>query len=56
MLMMQAYSDYPEACAKAEDPTTRGSHFYDEAKRLLDKEEGRISLPTVQGLGVLWTW
>ncbi|KAK1148200.1 hypothetical protein N8T08_010846 [Aspergillus melleus] len=50
-----AYSDYPEACAKAEDPTTRGSHFYDEAKRLLEKEEGRITLPTVQGLGVLWS-
>ncbi|KAL4751027.1 hypothetical protein BDW72DRAFT_174562 [Aspergillus terricola var. indicus] len=28
--------------------------LYTEAKRLLDKEEGRISLPTVQALSVLW--
>ncbi|THC94082.1 hypothetical protein EYZ11_006452 [Aspergillus tanneri] len=52
---LQAYSDYPEAYAKAGDVSSRGSNFYDEAKRLLDKEEGRISLPTVQGLGVLWS-
>lgn len=32
------------------------TNFYMEAKRLLDKEEGRISLPTVQALSVLWMW
>ncbi|KAE8313847.1 hypothetical protein BDV41DRAFT_246749 [Aspergillus transmontanensis] len=48
------YSDYPEAYAVPGDVSSKGAHFYDEAKRLLDKEEGRISLPTVQGIGVLW--
>ncbi|GAB1198566.1 hypothetical protein APSETT444_007892 [Aspergillus pseudonomiae] len=48
------YSDYPEAYAVPGDVSSKGAHFYNEAKRLLDKEEGRISLPTVQGIGVLW--
>ncbi|KAE8375266.1 C6 transcription factor [Aspergillus bertholletiae] len=48
------YSDYPEAYAVPGDVSSKGAHFYDEAKRLLDKEEGRISLPTVQGIGVFW--
>ena len=34
----------------------QGARFYNEAKRLLDKEEGRITLATAQGLGVLWIW
>ncbi|GKZ24284.1 hypothetical protein AbraIFM66951_011192 [Aspergillus brasiliensis] len=50
-----AYSDYPEAYAIPGDAASKGARFYEEAKRLLDKEEGRITLPTVQGLGVLWT-
>ncbi|KAG2412986.1 hypothetical protein HFD88_010545 [Aspergillus terreus] len=49
-----SYSDYPEAYAVPGDVSSKGTHFYNEAKRLLDKEEGRITLPTVQGLGVLW--
>ncbi|KAF5856375.1 hypothetical protein ETB97_007477 [Aspergillus alliaceus] len=49
-----AYSNYPEAYAVPGDPSSKGAHFYDEAKRLLDKEEGRITLPAVQGIGVLW--
>ncbi|RAL03229.1 putative C6 transcription factor [Aspergillus ibericus CBS 121593] len=49
-----AYSDYPEIYAIPGDPSSKGARFYEEAKRLLDKEEGRITLPTVQGLGVLW--
>lgn len=52
----QAYSDYPEAYARPGDAASKGARFYEEAKRLLDKEEGRITLPTVQGLGVLWAW
>ncbi|EAW12869.1 putative C6 transcription factor [Aspergillus clavatus NRRL 1] len=43
-----AYSDGPEALAQ-------GARFYNEAKRLLDKEEGRYTLVTAQGIGVLWT-
>ncbi|PKY01065.1 C6 transcription factor [Aspergillus campestris IBT 28561] len=50
-----AYSDYPEAYAIPGDVASKGAHFFDEAKRLLEREEGRITLPTVQGLGVLWT-
>ncbi|KAL2816453.1 hypothetical protein BJX63DRAFT_387377 [Aspergillus granulosus] len=48
------YADYA-ACELPEDlVATCRSLLYDEAKRLLDKEAGRISLQTVQGLGVLW--
>ncbi|KAL4778539.1 hypothetical protein BJX76DRAFT_132127 [Aspergillus varians] len=51
-----------DACAYSEYSTygppdilfSKRTDFFEEAKRLLDKEEGRISLPTVQGLGVLW--
>ncbi|PYH43447.1 putative C6 transcription factor [Aspergillus saccharolyticus JOP 1030-1] len=48
------YSDYPESYKMPGDAATRGVHFYEEAKRLLDQEAGRITLPTVQGLGILW--
>ncbi|KAE8349436.1 hypothetical protein BDV28DRAFT_141215 [Aspergillus coremiiformis] len=49
-----AYSEYPEAYAVPSDPLSKGAHFYEEAKRFLDKEEGRITLPTVQGIAILW--
>ncbi|KAF9895160.1 hypothetical protein FE257_000062 [Aspergillus nanangensis] len=49
------YSDYPEACAVPGDLTTKGEHFWKEAKRLLDAEEGKITLATVQGLGLMYS-
>ncbi|KAL4790520.1 hypothetical protein BDV19DRAFT_333457 [Aspergillus venezuelensis] len=48
-----AYTDY-SAVGFPDNLFFKRSDFYEEAKRLLDKEEGHISLPTVQGLGVLW--
>ncbi|RAH67887.1 putative C6 transcription factor [Aspergillus aculeatinus CBS 121060] len=50
-----AYSDYPDAFTIPGDAASKGVHFYEEAKRLLDQEAGRITLPTVQGLGILWS-
>ncbi|RHZ47722.1 putative C6 transcription factor [Aspergillus thermomutatus] len=50
-----AYSDSLESDASSRDAAAQGARFYNEAKRLLDKEEGRITLATAQGLGVLWT-
>jgi hypothetical protein len=51
---IQAYADYAAYELPEELLITQRSLLYDEAKRLLDKEEGRICLQTVQGLGVLW--
>jgi hypothetical protein len=45
-----------ESDASSRDTAAQGARFYNEAKRLLDKEEGRITLATAQGLGVLWIW
>lgn len=46
----QHYSDEPEALARPTDPTTVGDHFFAEAKRLWDAEEGNVSLTNVQGV------
>ncbi|KAL4871456.1 hypothetical protein BDV12DRAFT_194515 [Aspergillus spectabilis] len=48
-----SYSDYT-AYDLPDNLISMRTDLYEEAKRLLDKEEGRISVPTVQGLGVLW--
>ncbi|EED20758.1 conserved hypothetical protein [Talaromyces stipitatus ATCC 10500] len=48
------FADNPEACAISGDVRTKGNHFYTEAKRLLDDEEGRISIPSIQGLGIMF--
>jgi hypothetical protein len=46
-----------DACAySADNLSDLRTNLYTEARRLLDKEEGRISLPTVQALSVLWMW
>ncbi|OJJ48145.1 hypothetical protein ASPZODRAFT_62889 [Penicilliopsis zonata CBS 506.65] len=50
-----AYSDYAESYSIYNDLATKGAHFYQEAKRLLDLEEGRSTLTTMQGLGVMYT-
>lgn len=52
---VQWFSDWPEAMATHDDPTSKGLHFYTEAQTLLSKEEGQVSLANVQGLGALYT-
>jgi hypothetical protein len=47
------YSDLPGAFSDPDDPETWGEHFYDEAKRLWDREEGHASLINLQGLYLL---
>lgn len=49
----QPYSDYPEACSIPGVLSSRGDHFYEEARYLYDREEGRLSLTTLQGLAIL---
>ena len=51
----QSYSDYHEAYAVADDPTSRGLQFWTEAKQLLDAEEGKVTIPTVQGIGIMYS-
>jgi hypothetical protein len=47
------YSDRPEARADPNDPSTVGTHFFAEAKRLLAKDDNRSSLTIIQALGVM---
>ncbi|OAP60891.1 hypothetical protein AYL99_05893 [Fonsecaea erecta] len=48
-----SYCDLPGAFADPDDPDTWGEHFYDEARRLWDREEGRASMTNLQGLYLL---
>ncbi|OKL58501.1 hypothetical protein UA08_06055 [Talaromyces atroroseus] len=47
------HCDYPEVYEDADAPESKGMHFYKEAKRLLDLEDGRISIPTIQGYATM---
>lgn len=51
---VQAYSDDPAAYAIASEQRSRGLQFYKEAKQFLDKENGKVTLANVQGLGVFY--
>ncbi|GKZ83102.1 hypothetical protein AnigIFM56816_008184 [Aspergillus niger] len=53
--VFRAYSDFAEACEVPNDPSTRGLHFYKEAKRCFEQEDGHSTIATVQGLAVLST-
>ncbi|PWY83610.1 hypothetical protein BO70DRAFT_386976 [Aspergillus heteromorphus CBS 117.55] len=48
------YSDYAEVFTVPNDTLTRGDHFYDEARHLLEREDGAANLPTIQGLLILF--
>ncbi|GLA06197.1 hypothetical protein AnigIFM60653_006721 [Aspergillus niger] len=53
--VFRAYSDFAEAYEVPNDPSTRGLHFYKEAKRCFEQEDGHSTIATVQGLAVLST-
>lgn len=54
--MAQMYSNLADAYENPTDIATRGAHFFNEAKRLLKKEEGTIELSDIQGLCCLAIW
>lgn len=51
--MSQTHSNYDSVYAVPGDMASKGARYYHEAKQLLEDEEGRITLTTVQGLGLL---
>ncbi|KAL4754386.1 hypothetical protein BDW72DRAFT_190248 [Aspergillus terricola var. indicus] len=51
---VQWYSSYPESCAVPGDVSTKGQHFWGEARRLLDAQGAKLTLPTVQGMAIMF--
>ncbi|PCH08591.1 Transcription factor [Penicillium occitanis (nom. inval.)] len=49
------YCDYPEVFEDANDPESRGMHFYREAKQQFEQEDARVTIPTLQGYATLLT-
>ena len=53
--MLQLYSDYPEVFTVPDDMMARGTHFHEEAQRLLEEEQGLpVSIPMIQGLATFF--
>jgi hypothetical protein len=52
---LKFYSNYPEALAIPNDPSTRGEHFLEEAMRHLAMEDDRLRLTTLQAWGDIYT-
>lgn len=53
--MEQFYCDYPEVFEDVNDSESRGMHFYKEAKQRFEHEDGRVTIPTIQGYATLLT-
>lgn len=52
----QMYTDNPAAFAEAGDNASRGTHFFEEAVRFWQLEEGQAKLTNLQGLTNLIVW
>lgn len=50
------YTDHPAAFAEAQNPLSRGTHYFQDALRLWQLEEGHSKLTNLQGLTILIVW
>lgn len=54
-VVLQLYSDYSEVFTVPDDMMARGTHFHEEAQRLLEEEQGLpVSIPMIQGLATFF--
>ncbi|KAI3058354.1 transcriptional regulator family: Fungal Specific TF [Aspergillus niger] len=53
LAVASTYSDYPEVFARSDDGTSRGQHFFAEAERLWNAEEGHVSLANIQAVALM---